>query len=132
MIRDDPSRSELIRRGLAVRVDPVRLLYLPLHDSLWREQTLAATKLFLSLTCIDFAVAVSSRAVGILVGPCAFFRPYHFDAYGPDTGPFLGFFQGNCARGRTRHMIMSNNPRVEVEGSNIQYNFRTEQQGITY
>jgi len=30
MIRDDPSRSELIRPGLAVRVGPVRLLYLPL------------------------------------------------------------------------------------------------------
>ena len=30
MIRDDPSRSELIRPGLAIRVDPVRLLYLPL------------------------------------------------------------------------------------------------------
>ena len=30
MIRDDPSRSELIRPGPAVRVDPVRLLYLPL------------------------------------------------------------------------------------------------------
>ena len=29
MIRDDPSRSELIRLGMAVRVDPVRLLYLP-------------------------------------------------------------------------------------------------------
>ena len=29
MIRGDPSRSELIRPGLAVRVDPVRLLYLP-------------------------------------------------------------------------------------------------------
>ena len=29
MIRVDPSRSELIRPGLAVRVDPVRLLYLP-------------------------------------------------------------------------------------------------------
>ena len=32
------------------------------HDSFWREQTLAATKLFLSLTRI---VAVSSRAVSI-------------------------------------------------------------------
>ena len=30
MIRVDPSRSELIRPGLVVRVDPVRLLYLPL------------------------------------------------------------------------------------------------------
>ena len=28
-IRDGPSRSELIRPGLAVRVDPGRLLYLP-------------------------------------------------------------------------------------------------------
>ena len=28
-IRVGPSRSELIRPGLAVRVDPVRLLYLP-------------------------------------------------------------------------------------------------------
>ena len=35
------------------------------HDSFWREQTLAAKKLFLSLTRIDFAVAVSSRAVCI-------------------------------------------------------------------
>ena len=31
MIRDDPSRSELTRPGLAVRVDPVRVLYLPCH-----------------------------------------------------------------------------------------------------
>ena len=28
-IRVGPSRSELIRPGLAVRIDPVRLLYLP-------------------------------------------------------------------------------------------------------
>ena len=35
------------------------------HHSFWREQTLAATKLFLSLTRIDFVVAVSSRAVRI-------------------------------------------------------------------
>ena len=31
LVRVDPSRSELIRPGLAVRVDPVRLLYLPLN-----------------------------------------------------------------------------------------------------
>ena len=29
LIQVGPSRSELIRPGLAVRVDPVRLLYLP-------------------------------------------------------------------------------------------------------
>ena len=32
-IRVGPSRSELIRPGLAVRVDPVRLLYLPFDNS---------------------------------------------------------------------------------------------------
>ena len=31
MIRDGPSQSELIRPGLAVRIDPVRLLYLPVY-----------------------------------------------------------------------------------------------------
>ena len=36
-----------------------------LNDSFWREKTLAATKLVLSLTRIDFAAAVSSRAVRI-------------------------------------------------------------------
>ena len=30
VFRVDPSQSELIRPGLAVRVDPVRLLYLPI------------------------------------------------------------------------------------------------------
>ena len=39
------------------------------HDSFWREQTLAATKLFLSLTRIDFAALVSSRAVRVFPGP---------------------------------------------------------------
>ena len=33
VIRDDPSRSELIRPGLAVRVDPVQLLYLPAENA---------------------------------------------------------------------------------------------------
>ena len=31
MIRDEPIRSELIRPGLAIRVDPVRSLHLPLN-----------------------------------------------------------------------------------------------------
>ena len=34
MIRDDPSQSELIRPRLAVRVDLVRLLYLPVVSSI--------------------------------------------------------------------------------------------------
>ena len=34
----DPSRSELIRLGLAVRVDPVRLLYLPRWKHMGRQR----------------------------------------------------------------------------------------------
>ena len=43
MIRDDPSRSELIRPGLAVRVDPVRLLYLPVQISRLSNSALTTT-----------------------------------------------------------------------------------------
>ena len=72
------------------------------HDSFWREQTLAATKLFLSLTRIDFAVAVSSRAVRVF--PALSLRRVR-----PSYGTFsLMVFQGNCARGRTGHMIINN------------------------
>ena len=71
------------------------------HDSFSREKTLAATKLFLSLTRISFAVAVSSRAVRISSRD-EFFRAYHFDAYGPHTGPFLLWFSKEIARGAVR------------------------------
>ena len=33
-----------------------------------------------------------------LVGPYAFSRPYHFDAYGPHTGPFYLWFSKEIAR----------------------------------
>ena len=69
------------------------------HHSFWREHTLAATKLFLSLTRIDFVVAVSSRAVR--VSPALSLRRAR-----PSYGTFsLMGFQGNSARGRTGHMI---------------------------
>ena len=38
-IRVGPSRSESTRPGLAVRVDPVRLLYLPLLAGRWNALT---------------------------------------------------------------------------------------------
>ena len=59
------------------------------HNSFWREQNLAATKLFFSLTRIDFAIVRSYT----------FFRPYHYDVYGPHTGPFLLWFSKEIARG---------------------------------
>ena len=64
------------------------------HDSFWREQTLAATKLVLSLTRIDFAVAVSSRAVHISssLGLYVFFLIQDLFSYGflrkLRTGPY--------------------------------------------
>ena len=69
------------------------------HDSFWREQTFAATKLCLSLTRINFAVAVSSRAVRV-------FLALSLRRVRPTHGTFsLMVFQGNYARGRTGHMI---------------------------
>ena len=38
-IRVGPSRSELIRPGLAVRVDPVRLLHLPSGNRITEAET---------------------------------------------------------------------------------------------
>ena len=75
------------------------------HDSFWREQTLAATKLFLSLTRIDFSALVSSRAVRIssraVRVPALLLRHVR-----PSYGTFsLMVFQGNCAQGHTGHMI---------------------------
>ena len=77
------------------------------QDLFWREQTLAATKLFLSLTRIDFAIAVFSRAVrissrAVRVSPALSLRRVR-----PSYGTFsFMVFQGNCARGRTGHMII--------------------------
>ena len=83
-----------------IRLDSkIRSQNVHFHDSFWREQTLAATKLFLSLTRINFAVAVSSRAVRVF--PALSLRRVR-----PSYGTFsLMVFQGNCARSRTGHMI---------------------------
>ena len=57
--------TEVVLHG-TIRLDSkIRSEIVHFHDSFWRKQTLAATKLYLSLTRIDFAVAVSSRAVHI-------------------------------------------------------------------
>ena len=76
------------------------------HDSFWRKQTLAATKLFLSLTRIDFAVTVSSRAVRISCRAVCVFPALSLQRVRPSYGIFsLMVFQGNCAQGRMGHMI---------------------------
>ena len=50
---------------------------------------------FLSLTRIALPYA-------IFVWPCAFLRPYHFDAYGPHTRPFLLWFSKEIVGGAVR------------------------------
>ena len=98
--------DEVVLHG-TIRLDSkIRSLNVHFHDSFWREQTLAARKLFLSLIRIDFAVAVSSRAVrissrAVRVLPALSLRR----AYGPHTGPFLLWFSKEIARGRTDHRI---------------------------
>ena len=52
---DEVVLHEAILLGSKIRSQNVHF-----HDSFWREQTLAATKLVLSLTRIDFSVAFSS------------------------------------------------------------------------
>ena len=53
-----------------IRLDSkIRFQIVHFYDSLWRQQTLAVTKLFLSLTRMDFAVGVSSRARTRFSGP---------------------------------------------------------------
>ena len=67
------------------------------HDSFWSEQTLAATKLVLSLTRIDFAMAVSSRAIHISssLGLYVFFLIRDLFSYGflrkLRTGPYRSY-----------------------------------------
>ena len=68
-----------------------------LNDSFWREKTLAATKLVLSLTRIDFAMAVSSRAIHISssLGLYVFFLIRDLFSYGflrkLRTGPYRSY-----------------------------------------
>ena len=83
-----------------IRLDSkIRFQIVHFYDSLWRQQTLAVTKLFLSLTRMDFAVGVSSRVVRVF--PALSLRRVR-----PSYGTFSRMvLQGNYARGRTGHTI---------------------------
>lgn len=89
--RSELATDEVVLHG-TIRLDSkIRSENVHFHDSFWRKQTLAATKLFLSLTRIDFVVAVSSRAVRVF--PALSLRRVR-----PSYGTFsLMVFQGNCA-----------------------------------
>ena len=63
--RSELATDEEVLHG-TIRLDSkIRSQNVHFHDSFWREQTLAGTKLFLSLIRINFSVAVSSRAVRV-------------------------------------------------------------------
>ena len=71
------------------------------ENKLWQQQNC-----FCHLTPIDFAVAVSSRAVRISSTAVRIFPALSLGCVWPSYGTFsLMVFQGNCARGRTGHMI---------------------------
>ena len=103
--------DEVVMHG-TIRLDSkISFQNVHFHDSFWREQTLAATKLFFSFTRIDFDVAVSSRAVRVF--PALSLRRVR-----PSYGTFsLMVFQGNCARGRMGHMIKENISLKPVPGN---------------
>ena len=89
--------DEVVLHG-TIRLDSkIRSLNVHFHDSFWREQTLAARKLFLSLTRIDFAVAVSSRAVRISSRTVRV-----FPALSSLLRPFLLWFSKEIACGAVR------------------------------
>ena len=110
--RSELATDEVVLHG-TIRLDSkIRSQNVHFHDSFWREQTLAATKLFLSLTRIDFAVLVSSRAVRVF--PALSLRRVR-----PSYGTFsLMVFQGNCARGSygsyDKHLLLT-----EFEGRTV-------------
>ena len=99
--------TEVVLHG-TVRLDSkIRSQNVQFHESFWREQNLAATKSSLSFARIDFAAHVSSRAVRISSRAVRFFPAVLLRRVRPSYGTFsLKVFQGNCARGRTGHMII--------------------------
>ena len=105
--RSELATDEVVLHG-TIRLDSkIRSENVQFHDSFWRKQTLAATKLFLSLTRIDFAVGFSTRAVRICSRAVRVFLALSLRRVRPSYGTFsLMVFQGNCARGRTGHMII--------------------------
>ena len=104
--RSESATDDVVLHG-TIRLDSkIRSQNVQFHGSFWREQTLAATKLLFSLTRIDFAVLVSSRAVRISSRAVRVFPALSLRRVRPSYGTFsLMVFHGNCARGRTGHMI---------------------------
>ena len=48
-----------------------------------------------------------------VVGPCGFFWPLSRKCVRPSYGTFINGLQRTCLQGRTGHMIISNNKKVE-------------------
>ena len=118
--RSELATDEVVLHG-TIRLDSkIRSQNVHFHDSFWREQALAASKLVLSLTRNDFAALVSGRAVRISSRAVRVFPVLSLRRVRPSYGTFsLMVFQGNCARGRTGHMIMLFFYRFQAENKQI-------------
>ena len=86
LVRVDPSRSELIRRGLAVRVDPVRLLCMPLLNILF----FITSEVNSTMRCCFFIIQTSDRI-------CSFFAIFK-----PIILQFSQFGKTNCTHSMSR------------------------------
>ena len=72
------------------------------ENELWQQQNIV-----FAITHIDFAALVSSRAVRISSRAVRVFPALSLRCVRPSYGTFsLMVLQGNCARGRTGHMII--------------------------
>ena len=98
--------TEVVLHG-TIRMDSKnRSQNVNLHDSFWRGKNWTETKLFLSVTRIDFAVGVSGRAVRISSRAARVSPALSLRRVRPSYGTFsFMVLKGNCARGRTGHMI---------------------------
>ena len=77
--------------------------YLARGQDVWTEHPDREPNIFLSgPVFFRFHFLVERGRPGpyaFLVGPYVFFQPYHFDQYGPHTGPFFLWFSKEIARG---------------------------------
>ena len=98
--RSELATDEVVLHGTIHLDSKIHSENVHLNDLFWREQTLAGTKLFLSLNRIDFAIAVSSRAVRISSRAVHVFLGLSLQCIRPSYRTFSHM----CTWGHTGHM----------------------------
>ena len=101
--------TEVVLHGI-IRLDSkIRSQNVHFHDSLWREQTLAATKYCFAINTHHFAALVSSRAVRISSRAVTDSSPVVFiqEMYGTEKGSARAHGKGENEGGRRRLLPFS-------------------------